>query len=263
MRLRQLSIPFSRINHIFISHLHGDHFFGLFGLLTTFNLLNRKNDLHLYTFPGLSDILQLDNPKLLFGDSMSYKIRLHTLNAEKSEVVFENNSTIIHSFPMRHRIPCCGFTFEEKPKPRKLIPHKIVQYDIPVFKRAGIKAGNDLVLDDGKVIPNEQLTEDPPPTRKISLCSDTLYNKTIIPFIKDSDILFHEATFLHNKLSRARETCHSTALQAATLAKEAGTKKLVIGHFSVRYKDTSELLEEARTVFPETYAAEDMLTFDI
>ena len=262
MRLRQMSIPFSRINHIFISHLHGDHFFGLFGLLTSFNLLNRKNDLHIYSFPELSDILQLNNPKMIFGESMGYKIHLHPLNAEKSEVLFENKSTIIHSFPMRHRIPCCGFSFAEKDKPRKLRPAKIVQYDIPTYKRAGIKYGNDLELEDGTIIPNAQLTDDPPPSKKISICSDTLYNKTVIPYILNSDLLFHEATFLHDKLSRARETCHTTALQAAMVAQESGAKKLVIGHFSVRYKDTRELLEEAKTVFAETYAAEDMLTFN-
>ncbi len=257
MRLRELSIPFSRINHIFISHLHGDHFFGLFGLLTTFNLLNRKQALHLYSFPEITEILHLNNPKLIFGEHFGYKIVLHTLNAGKSEVLFENKRLTIKSIPMRHRVPCCGFVFTEKPALRKLIKEKIDFYNIPIHKRAGIKEGDDLIMDDGKIIPNKKLTLDPPPPRKIAICSDTLYNKSFLPEIRNADILFHEATFLHNLLARARETCHTTARQAAQLAKEAGVKKLIIGHFSVRYKNTKELEDEARMIFPESFAAYD------
>jgi len=263
MRLRQQSIPFSKINHIFISHLHGDHFFGLFGLLTSYNLLNRKHPLHLYSFPEISEIMHFNKPELIFGENFGYKIILHPLNHKKCEVLVDNKLIKISSFPMQHRIHCCGFTFEEKRAPRKLIKEKIDYYNIPVYKRSGIKEGDDLVTDDGKIIPNTKLTSDPPAARKISVCSDTLYNKVIISQIKDSDLLFHEATFMHNMLKRAKETCHSTAKQAAMIAKEANVKKLVIGHFSVRYKDLKPLEDEAREIFPETYLAEDGRIFNI
>lgn len=263
MRLRELSLPFSRINHIFISHLHGDHFFGLYGLLTTFNLLNRKHVLHLYSFPEITEILHLNNPKLIFGEKFGYKIVTHDLSAKKPEVLFENKRLIIKSIPMRHRVPCCGFVFDEKPAQRKLIKEMIEFYDIPIHKRAGIKEGNDLVLDNGKIIPNKKLTLDPPPPRKIAICSDTLYNKSIIPEIRDADLLFHEATFMHNMLTRACETYHCTAKRAAQLAKEAGIKKLIIGHFSVRYKDVKELEDEARAVFPESFAAYDGMNTEL
>jgi len=263
MRLRQLSIPFSRINHIFISHLHGDHFFGLFGLLTSFNLLNRKQALHIYTFPELAEILHLDNPKLLFGDHFGYKIILHPLSDDKPELILDSKTLTVTSVPMKHRIPCCGFVFAEKEAPRKLLKDKMEWYKIPVYKRRGIKEGSDLILDDGRTIPNHELTTAPPPARKIGICSDTLYNKQYLSFFSHADLLFHEATFMHNLLDRARETCHSTARQAATFAKEAEVKKLIIGHYSVRYKDTIPLVEEARDLFPDTIAAEDGLTIEL
>jgi ribonuclease Z len=263
MRLRQFSIPFSRINHIFISHLHGDHFFGLPGLLTSFNLLNRKQALHIYAFPELSEILHLNNPRLIFGEQFGYKILIHPLCADMPERVLDSKTLTVTSVPMKHRIPCCGFIFEEKQAPGKLIKEKIDWYKIPVFKRRGIKEGNDLILDDGRVIPNNELTTPSLPARKICICSDTLYNKQIIPFIKNADLLFHEATFMHNLLARAKETCHSTAAQAAMIASEAMVKKLVIGHFSVRYKDIKPIEKEARALFPDTFAAEDGMRIDL
>lgn len=263
MRLRELSIPFSRINHIFISHLHGDHFFGLFGLLTTFNLLNRKQVLHIYSFPDIKKVLNTDNPELIFGENFGYKIIFHDLNSSSPETIYESKNLSIRSVPMKHRIPCCGFVFTEKPLPRKLIKEKIDYYQIPVFKRAGIKNGEDLILDNGKVILNKDLTSDPQSSRKIAVCSDTLYNKALIAEIKNADLLYYEATFMHKLLGRARETCHSTARQAGQIAKESGAKKLIIGHFSVRYKDISELEVEARKVFAETYAATDKTEFEL
>lgn len=263
MRLRQLSIPFSRINHIFISHLHGDHFFGLFGLLTSFNLLNRKQALHIYTFTELAEILHLQNPHLVFGEQFGYKIILHPLQPDKPEVILDTKTLTVTSVPMKHRIPCCGFLFAEKEAPRKLLKEKVEWYQIPVYKRRGIKEGNDLVLEDGRIIANKELTTAPPPARKICIFSDTLYNKQFISLISNADLLIHEATFMHNLLYRARETCHSTARQAASFAKEAEVKRLVIGHFSVRYKDSKPLEDEAREIFPDTLAAEDGMKIEL
>lgn len=257
IRLRKFKIPFHKINHIFISHLHGDHFFGLFGLLTTLNLLNRKAPLHLYAFPEMEQILQLNNPTLLFGDHFSYKIVLHPLQHSKQEILYESKNIRISSFPLKHRIPCCGFIFEEKPKARNIRKDKIVELGIPITHMHLIKQGCDFTTDNGKVIPNSELTTPPPPVRKLAICADTMFTRSVIPFIENANVLIHEATFLHSLLKRARETGHSTAQQAGIIANEAQVKKLIINHYSARYKNSDELLAEAKSQFPNTEAAYD------
>jgi len=261
IRIRQLKFHFVKFNHIFISHLHGDHFFGIFGLLSTFHLLSRKNELHIYSFPELKEII--NNTNKIFGQEFSFPIIFHNLQNKKSEVIYNDEKLEITSFPLNHRIPTCGFVFREKPKSRNIIKEKIKEYNIPVCEIQKIKNGSDFTTTDGQIILNAQLTIAPKKPRSYAYCSDTLYAPEIVPYIKGVNLLYHEATFLDNFIERATSTFHSTAKQAAEIAKKAYVEKLIIGHYSVRYKKLDEFLVEAKKVFPETYLALDGLKFNV
>ena len=261
LQLRRGHIHFSFINHIFISHLHGDHCFGLIGLISTFSLLGRTAPLHIYADPMLERIME---PQLkYFCKEIKYPIFFHGIDAGKHAVIFEDNTITVESLPLAHRIPCCGFLFKEKPKKRHLLGDVANIYNIPAYMRQSIKDGADFTTPEGDLIPNSRLTREADPSRSYAYCSDTLPCPGNNSYIKGVDLLYHEATFAESEKERAAITHHSTARQAATIAKEAEAKKLVIGHYSSRYDDEQILLEEAQTIFPESYCATEGAIFRI
>ena len=257
LQLRRSKLKFSRLNHIFISHLHGDHCFGLMGLLSTFDLLGRTAAMHIYAHPDLESILgmQLD----YFCKKMDYEVVFHPINPAKVETIYEDRSVSVTTIPLIHRIPTCGFLFSEKKTPDHIKRDMIDYYNIPTYDINRIKNGEDYVLEDGTIIANNRLTTPSTPPRKYAYCSDTLYHRQIIEQVKGIDLLYHEATFADCDLSKAQTTFHSTALQAATIARDADVKQMVIGHFSARYEDEDVLLKEAQSVFPNTILATENL----
>ncbi len=254
MQLRRYGVKFSRIKHIFISHLHGDHLYGLFGFLSTLRLLGRVTELHLYAPEDLDEAL-----KTLFKISqveLTYPLFFHPLKSNAPEVILNNEKFSVRTIPLLHRIYTNGFLIEEKPKPRKINKEALNQYPgLESWAYHLLKQGKDITLEDGRVIPNEELTLPPPPPKKYAYCTDTKYHPDIVPIIQGADVLYHEATFAETEKDLAEQTFHSTAKQAAMIAKEAGVKKLIIGHFSSRYRDLNILLEEARSIFPATELA--------
>lgn len=260
IRIRQERLPLSKINHIFISHLHGDHFFGLFGLLSSFQLLGRKNELHLYAHEDLQNII---DTVVIEKESLNFPIFYHSLPITKSEIIVEDKNVIVTAFPLKHRIPVCGFKITEKQNPLKIRKEKISILNLSIQDIVKIKNGEDYIDSQGNIIPNHELTLPSAKPRSYAYCSDTMYDESIIEFIADVDLLYHEATFSEEHKERAFITGHSTARQAAAIAKMATVKKLIIGHYSVRYKDLSLLLNEAREIFPETYLAKEGLKIDI
>jgi len=261
MQFRRSRLKFSRLNHIFISHLHGDHCFGLLGLISSFGLLGRTADLHIYSPAGLEELLQ---PMLkFFCDNLPYKVFFHAFETKRPTLIYEDRSLAVTTIPLKHRIACCGFLFAEQPTLNHIIRDMVDFYEIPLYELNRIKSGEDYVTADGTVVPNARLTIPADPPRKYAYCSDTIYRESVIEQIKEVNLLFHEATFAQKEQARARETFHTTAAQAATIAKKANVKQLVIGHFSARYEDESVLLEEAQMVFPETILARENLCITI
>ena len=256
IQLRKNKIGFGKINHILISHVHGDHTFGLFGLMSTFSLLGRKSDLHIYANPLLKSILA-DHQKYYYDHPPPFRTIFHPIGSKKKDLIYEDEKVEIHTIPLKHRIPACGFIFSEKAPMLNLRKEMILYHKVPVKEMVNIKMGNDFINEKGEIIPNNVLTLPPVKPRSMAYCSDTKYTESILPHIKNVDILYHEATYLHNMHDRASETGHSTARQAGQLACKAQPGKLIIGHFSARYKTTDILVEEARSEFPETYAAID------
>lgn len=261
IRLRQLKIRVSRLNHIFISHLHGDHCFGLIGLISSLGMLGRTADLVIHSHPDLEKLLQ---PLIdYYCADAGYKVLFEPFNPRQHELLYEDRSLKVFSIPLKHRVPTAGFLFAEKERERHIIREMIDFYRIPVKDIAKIKQGADFVRDDGERVPNERLTTAPTPAAKYAYCSDTAYNEKMLPIIEGVDVLYHEATFMQSEIVRAKETAHSSALQAAQIAKSAGAKKLIIGHFSARYDHLEGLLAEARSVFPETQLAYDGMRLDV
>ena len=255
LQLRRSKLKFTRLNHIFISHLHGDHCFGLMGLISTFGLLGRTADLHIYAHEELEKLLK---PQLeFFCKGMTYDVVFHAIDPSKAEVIYDDRSVSISTIPLKHRIPTCGFLFQEKQTANHIIRDMIDFYRIPVFELNRIKNGEDYVTPEGEVIPNHRLTTPPEPARSYAYCSDTACQKSIIPQIKGVHLLFHEATFAQCDAARAKETFHTTAAQAAEMAREAEVRQLVIGHFSARYDDETILLKEAQTIFPNAILAKE------
>ncbi len=261
LQLRRNRIHFSFINHIFISHLHGDHCFGLIGLISTFGLLGRTAPLHIYADPMLETLMkpQLD----YFCKGINYPIFFHGIDAREHRTIYEDNTITVETLPLKHRIPCCGFLFKEKPKKRHLIGDVANYYNIPAYMRQAIKEGADYTTPDGETIPNSRLTRDADPSRSYAYCSDTLPCHENIGYLKGADLLYHEATFAQSEKGRAAQTFHSTARQAAEIASLSNVKRLVIGHFSSRYEETDILKEEATEIFKETSVAEEGAIFNI
>lgn len=255
IQFRRNKLNFNKLGHIFISHLHGDHFFGLMGLISTFNLLGRTAQLYVHAPAPLRNILQ---PQIdYFCQEMNYEVILDEIDSTKHQLIYEDRSVEVWSLPLNHRVPCCGFLFKEKPLKKHIIADKIKQYNIPIYAINSIKDSKDYTLPDGTIIPNDQLTTPADPTRSYAYCSDTRYLPQLAEYLQDVDILFHEATFGEDKKNLAFATYHSTAAQAATLAKECHAKKLFIGHYSARFDDENILLNEAREIFPETFLTKE------
>ena len=250
-----------RIDHIFISHLHGDHYLGLVGLLSSMHLNGRSKPLKLFCPPELKEIIDL---QLKYSDTvLQYEIDYFFTDASKAEVILDNQDITVETIPLDHRIACTGFLFREKKRLRKLIKEKIANLDIPVEYYTAIKKGADYISPAGKVFKNTDITIGPEEPKMYAYCSDTLYNENYFAQISNADLLYHESTFLHNMLDRAQSTNHTTALQAGEIALKTHAKRLLIGHFSARYKTLNELLEEARSVFPDTELAIEGKTFVI
>lgn len=261
MQLMRFHANLHRINHILISHLHGDHFLGLMGLIFTMHLMRRTNDLHLYGHIGLDDIIttQLKHSR----SAPSFKILFHPYESECGETVFEDDTLTVETLPLIHKIPCCGFLFREKMKPRRVDKSKLPE-GLRVQQIANLKKGQDVLGEHGEILyRNEELTLPPRHSRAYAYCSDTAYNEDIVERIRRIDLLYHEATFGEDEEARARETRHSTAAQAAMLAKKANVQKLLIGHFSARYKDLTPLAEEAKKIFEAVELAVEGTTFSI
>lgn len=255
IQLRKFGFKMGRINHIFISHLHGDHIYGLPGLISSLALYGKKGELHIHAHSELQPMME--GMMKFMNEVTDLKVKYHPLNFRRNSVIYEDKKIRITSFPLKHRISCCGFLFQELPSDLHLNKVALERYDIPVSQRLNIKNGADLVLADGSVIPNCEMTLPSNPVRSYAFCTDTLFTKTIVPTISKVDLLYHEATFAGDLADLAKKTYHSTSVQAAEMAKMASVKKLVIGHFSSRYKDINILVEEARAIFPETAAAND------
>ena len=255
IQIRRSKIGFSKIKHIFISHLHGDHYYGLIGLISTMNLLGLKNEIHIYSH---SELINLIQPQLDFikGD-MTVKLVFHPLNFKKKQRIYSDKRVEIFSFPVKHSIPTCGFLFKEIQKPANIKKECIEKYNIPIAKIREIKTGADFITEDGLNIPHEKLTTPPPKPRSYAFCTDTAYHEPIVKIIKDVDLLYHEATFPEEMKEFAEKTQHSTAKQAAEIAKLANVKKLIIGHFSARYNNTEIFKTEAKSVFPNTKIAKE------
>ena len=255
-QMRKYKVGFTKINHIFISHLHGDHFYGLVGLLSTYGILGREKELHIYGPKGIKKVTLL---QLKISESHAkYPMIFHELSSKESELIFEDDKVSVRTIPLKHRVYTNGYLFTEKEKPLKLHIDNINNYDeIDRADFNNIKAGKDVVLSTGEIIPNAELTLPPKKALSFAFCSDTVYKPNIIPIIKNVDLLYHEATFTDEHQERAISTRHSTAKQAAKIADKSGAKRLFIGHLSARY-DTVETHElEAREIFPNTEVVED------
>ncbi|MGE0561990.1 MAG: ribonuclease Z [Flavobacteriales bacterium] len=261
-RLREHKIKFQRLHHIFISHLHGDHYLGLLGLLQTMHLLGRTLPLHVYGPKQLKEIIDIN---ILYSHSyLKYPLVFHETHVNGSEVLFEDEHITVSTIVLDHRIPCTGFLFKEKPKPRTINIEEVRKHAIPKYALNKLKMGEDYHFTEGKkIIKNIELTFAPEPSYSYAYCSDTKYNEQIIPIIKDVDVLYHEATFLDREATRAEATCHSTAKQAAEIAAKANAKLLIIGHFSNRYKDLGLLLEESKSIFANTLLGLENMTFEV
>ncbi len=260
MQIRRFRLPLMKINHIFISHLHGDHYLGLPGLIFSMHLLGRKKKLHVYSPPGIQEIIEVQYriSKLEPG----FDIQYHVIT-EGKQLLYSDNHIGIETIEMMHRLPAYGFLIKEKPFERNMRKDAIEQFDIPVSSIPAIKNGADYRTASGEIVANEQMTLPPSPPRIYACCSDTGYTEDYIKEIANADLLYHEATFLNDKADIAKEKTHCTALQAATIASKANVKKLMMGHYSARYDELSLFIEEAQTLFENTILAEEGLVVEI
>lgn len=260
VQLRKFKVKFSRIKHVFISHLHGDHFFGLIGLISTFRLLGREADLHIYGPKGLKDVIML---QLKLGNSYGgYNLVFHELESKASELIYEDDKVTVHTIPLDHRVYTNGFLFKEKIGERKLNIDAVLNNDIEQCDYRNIKLGKDVENKHGDLIPNSKVTFDPELPKSYAFCSDTKYKETIVPTIKNTTVLYHESTFLEEHAHLCKKTKHATAKEAATIALKANVKQLILGHFSTRYGDINCFKEEAKTVFDKVLLADDGKEFN-
>lgn len=261
IQLRRLRIHFSKIIAVFISHLHGDHCFGLPGMISTFGMTGRTAPLHIYAPAAFEPIL--DQTLSFFCQGLEFKVVFHAVDTTQNKVVYEDRSLTVETIPLQHRIDCCGYLFREKP----ILPHirrdMIDFYKIPISQINNIKAGADWVTPEGEVIANSRLTTPAEPARSYAYCSDTRYIKTLHELVKGVSTLYHESTYSAEDAERARLYWHSTSQDAAKVARDASVGKLLLGHFSARYNNESQLLEEAKEIFPNSYLTREGATFDI
>ncbi|MCR5454524.1 MAG: ribonuclease Z [Bacteroidales bacterium] len=260
--MRRHSIKMGALNHIFISHLHGDHFFGLFGLLSSLDLMGRKGDIYVHCPASLQQMLESPYSPIIVRE-LGYTLHFVPLAPEGVSITLDAKNLEVYSFPLNHRIPCWGFLFKEKQAQRNIIKDMIPRYNLTISEIVAIKNGSDLTLEDGTVIPNSELSIDPPKPRSYAFVSDTTKLDSVVDIVSGVDLLYHEATYDNSYVKRASETFHCTAGQAAEVAKDANVGKLVIGHFSGRYNSVSLLEKQAREIFPNTVAAEDGMKIEI
>jgi ribonuclease Z len=260
MRISKYGVKWGRIGHIFISHMHGDHIYGLIGLLTSMSLNSRTQPLHVF---GPSMLEGFILAQLQYTGPLSFALHFHHTDASATHLLYENSQLEVLSFPLLHRVPTTGFLFREKKRLRNIIPDKIEEYGINYTQIPAIKEGKDLILNDGQFIPNEELTVAPPEPRAYAFCSDTAYHERLAEIVKGVDLLYHESTFTEAHRQQAEITMHSTAKQAAEIARLSGAGQLALGHFSPRYKNLEPLLGEAQRVFPNTIVAYDGLAIAI
>ncbi len=261
IRLRQYNCPFGKINRIFISHLHGDHFFGLIGLLTSYALSNRDQPLDIYSPPGLQGMIEAQVAPA--GGRFGFPITFHELRPETPQCIVDTPYLRVTTLPLVHRVPTCGFLFEEKERLPNIIPEKIKIYQLSIEQIKAAKTGRNVRLADGTSVTADELVVPPAPPRRYAYCSDTAYQEELIPRVKGVDLLYHESTFCEDAADRAAETLHATARQAAEIASKAGVDRLLLGHFSSRYPDLSVFEFEAREVFPTAEASREGHTYTI
>lgn len=261
IQLRKNNLRMQKISRIFISHLHGDHFFGLMGLLSTYHLLGRETELFIYGPPYLKNIIHTSLKAT--KTYLKYKLHFIELNFNGEEIIYEDKRVEVRSFPLKHSIDTCGFIFKEKPKLRKINRKAVDAYEVPIFELNKIKEGADYIMDDGAIISNLKLTFDPEPSKSYAYCSDTAYFPEICKTINSATCIYHEATFANSEQKLAKQTKHSTAEQAALIAKEANIEQLIIGHYSARYTNVDLLLKESRQVFSNTILAFDGLKINL
>ncbi|TYA56363.1 ribonuclease Z [Formosa maritima] len=254
VELRRNKIKFNRIKHVFISHLHGDHYFGLIGLISTFRLLTRETELHIYAPKGLKELVTLQMK--LANSWTNYQLIFHELSSNISELIFEDDKVEVYTIPLDHRIYTNGFLFKEKPGERKLDMNAVLNNDIDLAYYNKLKQGFDVENNQGKLIKNKEVTKDPEKPKSYAFCSDTAYNEQIVEIIKEATVLYHESTFLDKHMQLAESTKHSTAKQAGKIAKLAEVDHLILGHFSTRYDSLNEFKEEAQTIFDNVELAE-------
>lgn len=260
VQLRKNKLKFSKINNVFISHLHGDHFFGLIGLISTFSLLGRTTDLHIYAPKGIKEIINL---QLRLSNSWTnYQLIFHELESNESEIIFEDDKVIVKTIPLKHRVYTNGFLFQEKIGERRLDFNSVKDYEIETCYFQNIKNGKDITLDDGRIIPNHKLSFDPVPPLSYAFCSDTKYYEDVVPLIENVSVLYHESTFLQSEEALASKTMHSTAKEAAKIALKANAKQLILGHYSTRYDSIDLFKKEAETIFKEVELADDGKSFE-
>lgn len=261
LQLRRSHLRFTKIDHIFISHMHGDHCFGLMPLVSTYGLLGRTAPLYIHAPESFGPMLATETD--YYCRELPYEVKFCPIDTSKHTLIHSDNCVEVYALPLRHRIACCGFLFREKPSLPHIRRDMIDFYRIPLSQINRIKLGEDGITPNGEAIPADRLTTPALPPRSYAYCSDTMYQLALAQRIEGVDLLFHEATFLHNMLPMAQQTFHSTALQAATIATACHAKRLCIGHYSSRYTDEQPLLEEARSIFPNTILAQEGLTISL
>lgn len=261
IQLRRAKVSFAQLNHIFISHLHGDHCFGLLGLISSFGLLGRSAPLFIHAPKELEPILVQEMS--FYCRDLEFKVEFCGFETDRVSVIYEDRSLTITSFPLRHRMPCCGFLFREKPTMDHLDRAAADYYGVPIWEFNRIKDGGDFLTSNGTLIPHERLTKPAAPVRSYAYCCDTANNPSMIPIIKGVDVVYHDSTYTQEDEERARKYWHSTAAQAAATALQANAKKLILGHFSARYSDETILLNEALSTFSNTILAHEGLTVSI
>jgi len=261
VQLRKAGLRIQKINYIFISHLHGDHYFGLIGLINTMHILGRKDALHIFAIEPLKRLIDLQLE--LSNTTLVYPLVFHPIDPEINRTIYEDEQISVSTIPMNHRVPTCGFLIQEKSGLRRIRKDFARSVKVPVEYYERIRRGEDFTDENGKHYPNHSITDESTAPKSYAYCTDTAYHEPVIPIIRDCDLLYHEATFMEDKSADAKAKFHTTAREAATIALKSNAKKLVIGHFSARYKDSDGLLREAQEVFPETMIAEEGKTFQV
>lgn len=260
IQLQRYGFRWRKMQHIFISHMHGDHYFGLPGLLNSMSLLGRTADLHLYGPAQLLPIIQMIQG--VADNELNYPFHFHPL-PDGADLLVETDTFTVHCFPVEHRIACHGFVVESKSRGRRILPDKCREYEIPNYYYDKLKQGADYETKDGELIKNEWVTTDGPRSKKYAYCADTLFTDSFIEYIKDADTIYHESTYLEKDAEKATARYHSTAIQAAQIATLANTKQLLLGHFSSKYREVEPFQEEAVTVFPNSVATVEGVTYEI